>query len=146
MILVVYLKMNLILYFYNMHKKIKILKKVNYNDLENYTKIIKVKYLYCLLIFQEWLTDDEIENLDMTNFVFPWKRNQDWYFSEKIDDDRWYELKNVYFSKEPLEDLLYEYLDFLPDVDLYMYVKIWEKNWYLKNPKEYFKLYLEPTY
>ncbi|MDP2090772.1 MAG: hypothetical protein Q8K30_04200 [Candidatus Gracilibacteria bacterium] len=124
----------------------KILKKITYNDLENYTEIIKVKYLYCLLVFQEGIPEEDIDKLDMSNFVFPGKRNWDWYFSEKVDDDRGYELKNVYFSKEPLEDLLYEYLDFLPDVDLYMYVKIGEVNGYLKNPKQYFKQYLESTY
>ncbi|MDD2871161.1 MAG: hypothetical protein PHS49_04155 [Candidatus Gracilibacteria bacterium] len=124
----------------------KILKSISYNDLENYTEIIKVKYLFCLLVFQEGFTEWEIDKLDMTHFVFPGKRNWDWYFSEKIDDKRGYELKNVYFSKEPLDNLLYEYIDFLPDVDLYMYVKIGETNGYLKNPKQYFKQYLEPTY
>jgi len=133
-----------LLFYYK--KKMKTLKRLNYNDLENYTEILKVKYLYCLLVFQEDLTEEEIDKLDMTSFVFPWKRNWDWYFSEKTNDARWYDLYNVYFSKEPLDNLFYEYLDFLPDVDLYMYVKIWEKNWYLKDPKQYFKQYLEPTY
>lgn len=117
------------------------LKKVYYHQLEKVKDIIKVKEIYCM----PWLIEEEEwDKLNMENFILPWKRNWDWYFS----NDNWNEwlekLENVYFSKKPLEELLYEYVDYFPDVDLYIYVKVWEKNWVLLDPKEYFKLFLEP--
>ena len=120
----------------------KVLKKVYYHQLEKVKGILKVKEIYCM----PWLIEaEEWDDLNMDNFIFPWKRNWDWYFS----NDNWNEdlekLENVYFSKDPLEELLYEYIDYFEEVDLYMYVKIWEINWVLLNPKEYFKLFLEPN-
>ena len=44
-----------------------------------------------------------------------------------------------------MEELLYEYVDYFEETETYMYVKIWEKNWYLLDPKEYFKLYSDPS-
>lgn len=119
----------------------RILKKVYYHQLEKVKDIIKVKEIYCM----PWLIEEEEwDKLNMENFIFPWKRNWDWYFS----NDNWNEwlekLENVYFSKNPLEELLYEYIDYFPDVELYMYAKIWEVNWVLLDPKDYFKLFLEP--
>lgn len=122
----------------------KILKKIYYHDLEKLKETIKVEKIYCLPVFGEGLTEEEIEKIDMKNFIFPWKRNWDWYFTEKINDKRLEKYTNVYFSKEPLEECLYEYVDYLQDVELYMFVKVWEKNWILKDPVDYFKLYLEP--
>ncbi len=119
----------------------KILKKVYYHQLEKVKDILKVKEIYCM----PWIIEEEEwDKLKMDEFIFPWKRNWDWYFSS----DNWNEwlekYENVYFSKEPMEELLYEYIDYFPDVDLYMYVKVWEKNNILLNPKDYFKLFLEP--
>jgi len=111
----------------------KILKKVYYHQLEKVKDILKVKEIY----YMPWLTEEEEEgNLNMDNFIFPWKINWDWYFSDN-NWNKWLEkLENVYFSKEPLEALLYEYVDYFPDVELYMYVKIWEVNWILIDPKD----------
>jgi len=122
----------------------KTLKKVYYHQLEKVKEILKVKEIYCMA----WLTQTEEviewDNLNMDNFIFPWKRNWDWYFSDNTWNKGLEKLENVYFSKNTLEELLYEYVDYFPDVELYMYVKIWEVNWVLLNPKEYFKLFSEP--
>ncbi len=120
----------------------KVLKKVYYHQFEKVKDILKVKEIYRM----PWLIEEEEwDNLNMDNFIFPWKRNWDWYFSDD-NWNKWLEkLENVYFSKEPLEELLYEYVDYFPDVDLYMYVKVWEKNNILLEPKDYFKLFLEPN-
>lgn len=120
----------------------KTLKKVYYHQLENLKGVLKVKEIYCM----PWLIEaEEWDKLNMDNFIFPWKSNWDWYFS----DDNWNKglekYENVYFSKELLEDCLYEYVDYFPDVELHMYVKVWEVNWVLLAPKEYFKLFLEPN-
>ncbi len=120
----------------------KILKKVHYHQLEKVKNIIKVKEIYCM----PWLIhEEELEQeINMNEFIFPWKRNWDWYFSSDNWNKDLEKMENVYFSKEPLEELLYEHIDYFPDVELYMYVKIWEKNNVLLDPKEYFKLFLEP--
>lgn len=123
----------------------KTLKKVYYHQLEKVKDILKVKEIYCIPVFGEWLSEKDINKIDMDNFIFPWKRNWDWYFSEDNWNKYIEKLENVYFSKEPLEELLYEYIDYFPDVDLYMYVKVWEINWVLLDPKDYFKLYSEPN-
>ncbi len=119
----------------------KTLKKVYYHQLEKVKDILKVKEIYRI----PWLIEEEEwENLNMNDFIFPWKRNWDWYFSSDNWNQNIEKFENVYFSKEPLEELLYKYVDYFPDVDLYLYVKIWEVNWILLDPEEYFKLYLEP--
>ena len=113
-----------------------ILKKVYYHQLEKVKNIVKVKEIYCMA----WLIhEEELEQeINMDEFIFPWKRNWDWYFSSDNWNKDLEKMENVYFSKEPLEELLYEFIDYFPDVELYMYVKIWEKNNVLIDPKEYF--------
>lgn len=120
----------------------KTLKKVYYHQLEKVKDILKVKEVYRI----PWLIEEEEwDNLNMNDFIFPWKRNWDWYFFTDNWNQDIEKLESVYFSREPLEELLYEYIDYFPDVDLYLYVKVWEKNWILLDPEEYFKLYLEPN-
>lgn len=122
----------------------KTLNKVYYHQLEKVKDILKVKEIFCIPVLGEWLSEEEVDEINMDNFIFPWKRNWDRYFSE----DNWCKYiekyQNVYFSKKPLEDFLYEYVDYFPDVELYLYVKIWEVNWILLDPKDYFELYLNP--
>lgn len=122
----------------------KTLKKVYYHQLEKVKDILKVKEIFCIPVFWEWLSEEEVDEIDMQNFIFPWKRNWDWYFTKDNWNKYIEKYENVYFSKEPLEELLYEYIDYLPDVELYMYVKVWEKNNVFVDPKEYFKPYLDP--
>ncbi len=122
----------------------KTLNKVYYHQLEKVKDILKVKEIFCIPVLGEWLSEEEVDEINMDNFIFPWKRNWDRYFTK----DNWSKYiekyQNVYFSKKPLEDFLYEYVDYFPDVELYLYVKIWEVNWILLDPKDYFKLYLNP--
>lgn len=119
------------------------LKTVNYKQLENLRELTKVEKLYCLPVNWLWLSEVEAEKVDMTDFIFTWKRNWDRYFTKKVDCEWLEKMENVYFSKEPMEELLYEYIDYIEETETFIYVKVWEKNWCLIDPKEYFKPYLE---
>lgn len=99
----------------------KTLKKVYYHQLEKVKDILKVEKIFCIPVFQEWFSEDEIEKIKMNNFLTVWKRNWDWYFSE----DNWYEniekINNVYFSKNILNSKKFEFLDFLDELELYIF-------------------------
>ena len=96
-------------------------KKIFYDDLEDLKEIIKVEKLYCLPILWSGLTEKEIDKVDMKYFIFPWKRNWDWYFTEKIHDNRCETLENIYFSKEILDNNQFEYVDCVPETEVYMF-------------------------
>jgi hypothetical protein len=129
--------------YYFIIQPMEYLKTVNYKQLENLRELTKVEKLYCLPINWLWLSQKQVDKIDTTDFIYPWKRNRDRYFTKKIECKWLEELKNVYFSKERLEELLFEYVDYIEETETFIYVKVWEENWYLVNPKEYFKPYLE---
>jgi hypothetical protein len=59
----------------------------------------------------------------MKNFIFVGKRNRDWYFTERTNDVRCEEIQNIYFSKDNLiSNNKLEYLDYIPEVDVYMFI------------------------
>ena len=101
----------------------KILKKIDYQKIDNLKETVKVKEIYCLPVFREGVTPEEADELDMTNFIHPWKENWDWYFSEKIDDKRLELIEDVYFSKEDLNNKKFDYLDYILEADVYMFTK-----------------------
>ncbi len=100
----------------------KTLKKVYYENLEKINGVINVKELYCLPVFQEWLNDNEIEKIDMQSFIFAWKSNFDWYFSEKLNHNKLEKINNVYFSKTILNKNKYEILDFISEINVYIFI------------------------
>jgi hypothetical protein len=104
----------------------KILKKVYYHQLEKVKDILKVKEIYRM----PWIIhEEELEKeINMDEFIFPWKRNWDFYFSSNNWNKNLEKIENVYFSKNDLDKWKYEFIDYFPDVDLLMYVKFWEKN------------------
>lgn len=99
----------------------KTLKKVYYHQIEKIKDILKVDSLFCIPIFQEWLSDKEINKIKMDNFLSVGKRNFDWYFSENNWNKYLEEIKNVYFSKKILDNNNFEYLDFFDELDLYLF-------------------------
>jgi len=96
-----------------------ILKKVYYHQLEKVKDILKVKEIFCIPVFREWLSEKEIDEIKMNNFLTVWKQNFDWFFSE----NNWYKIiekiENVYFSKKLLENK--KYLDYIDELKLYMF-------------------------
>ena len=102
----------------------KTLNKVYYHQLEKVKDILKVKEIFCIPVLTAWLSEQEAEEINMDNFIFPWKRNWDRYFTKNNWSKYIEKYQNVYFSKKPLEELFYEYIDYFPDVELYLYVKI----------------------
>lgn len=96
---------------------------IRFHDLKNLKKSIKWEKLYLLPVFSEWFTKKEIDKIDMDNFLFPWWRNRDWYFAKKIDDERCEEINQVYFTKKELNKNKFEYLDFIPEIDVYIFTK-----------------------
>ena len=99
----------------------KTLKKVYYHQLEKVKETLKVEQLYCIPVFQESLSEKEIENLKMDNFLSVWRRNFDWYFSENNWNIQTEKLENIYFSKEKLDHEKFEYLDFIDELEIYMF-------------------------
>jgi len=49
----------------------KILKKIDYQKIDNLKETVKVKEIYCLPVFREGVTPEEADELDMTNFIHP---------------------------------------------------------------------------
>lgn len=99
------------------------LKRVIYDTLEELNETTRIERIFRIPVFSAWLTDDEIDRIDMKNFVFPGKRNYDWYFSEKTDSEICEEWSNVYLSKTYLEDNKYEYLDYVEEAEVYMFIE-----------------------
>jgi len=100
-----------------------ILNKVYYHQLEKVKDILKVKEIFCIPVFQEWLSEEEIEKIKMDQFLTVWRKNFDWYFSE----DNWYsnieKFENIYFSKYELKDKKIEFLDFIDELELYIFIE-----------------------
>lgn len=99
------------------------LKRVLYENLEELKEITRIEKIFRIPVFSAWLSNVDIDSIDMKNFVFPGKRNYDWYFSEKSNNKVCEEWRNVYLSKTYLEDVKYEYLDFIEEVDVYMFIE-----------------------
>ena len=98
------------------------LKKVYYNQLEKVRDILKVEEIYYIPVFEEWLSEDEIEKIKMDSFLSVWRKNFDWYFSKNNWNKILEKLKNVYFSKYNLDNKKFKYLDFLDELELYMFI------------------------
>lgn len=100
-----------------------ILNKVYYHQLEKVKDILKVKEIFCIQVFQEWLSEEEIEKIKMDQFLTVWRKNFDWYFSE----DNWYsnieKFENIYFSKYDLKDKKIKFLDFIDELELYIFIE-----------------------
>ncbi len=103
----------------------KTLKKVYYHQLEKIKDTLKVREIFCIPVFQEGLSEKDIKKINMNNFLTVWRRNFDWYFSENNGSKQIEKLENIYFSKSVLVGQEFEYLDFLDEVELYMFI---EKN------------------
>lgn len=99
------------------------LKTINYIQLENLKETTKVKQVFCLPVFWEWFSEEEADEIDMINFIHVWRKNWDWYFTKKIDDERCEELNNVYFSKEPLRETIYFFIDYIIETETYIYLR-----------------------
>jgi len=96
---------------------------ISFDVLKNLTKPMKREKLYFLPIFSQGFTENEINKINMQDFLFPWWRNRDWYFAKKINDERCEEIKEVYFTKKQLNTNQFEYLDFIPEIDVYIFTK-----------------------
>jgi len=101
----------------------KVLKKVYYHQLEKVKDILKVKEIFCIPVFQEWLSEKEIDKINMDNFLMIWRKNFDWYFSEDNWNDNIEKFENVYFSKYNLKNKKLEYWDFIDELQLYMFIE-----------------------
>jgi len=101
----------------------KILNKVYYHQLEKVKDILKVKEIFCIPIFQEWLSEKEIDEIKMDSFLTVWKRNFDWYFSENNWSNNIEKIENIYFSKNFLKSEKLKYLDFLDELKLYIFIE-----------------------
>lgn len=101
----------------------RILKTINYIQLESLKELTKVKKVFCLPVLWEGISEEEVDKLDMENFIHVWKKNWDWYFTKKVDDERCEEFNDVYFSKVPLRDTLYDFWDYIIETDTYIYLK-----------------------
>lgn len=101
----------------------KTLKKICYDEIEKINWVIKLEKIYCLPVFQEWLSEKQIEKIDMQNFIFAWKRNWDWYFLDKIKNKYIEKIENVYFSKNELDSNEFEYFDFISEIWIYLFLK-----------------------
>ncbi len=101
----------------------KILNKVYYHQLEKVKDILKVKEIFCIPVFQERLSEKEIDEIKMDNFLTVWRRNFDWYFSENNWSNNMEKFENIYFSKKNLKSKKLEYLDFLDELKLYIFIE-----------------------
>jgi len=109
------------------------LKKLSYKDYTEIKEDFKVEKIYFLPVVWEWISDEELENIDKSNLLFVWKRNWDWYLSEPVNDPRCEELRNVYFFNDASRDMYFEYMDIDPVSKRFVYVKHWEDNWVLTS-------------
>lgn len=108
----------------------KIVNKLSYRSLKTIKEDFKVKKIYCLPVFWEWITEKELENIDETRVLFWWNRNWDWYFPEQVNDSRCEEFRNIYFFKERLiDESSFEWIDYEPVYGFHLYLKKWEDNW-----------------
>lgn len=96
---------------------------ISFHDLKDLKKPIRWEKLYLLPIFSEWFTEREINKIDMEDFLFPWWKNRDRYFAKKVEDNRCEEINEVYFTKEQLNLNKFEYIDFIPEIDVYIFSK-----------------------
>lgn len=106
----------------------KYLKTINYKQLDKLKELTKVEKVYCLPVNWLWLSEKQVNKIDTTDFIYPWKKNWDMYFTKKIKIKWLEELKNVYFSKVRLEESFFEYIDYIEETETFMYVKVWEEN------------------
>jgi len=96
---------------------------ISFDILRELKEPIKWGKLYFLPIFSEWFTENEINKINMQDFLFPWWRNRDRYFAKRIDHERCEEINEVYFTKKQLNINKFEYLDFIPEIDVYIFTK-----------------------
>jgi len=101
----------------------KTLKKVYYHQLEKVKDILKVKEIFCIPVFQEWLSEKEIDKIKMDNFLTIWRKNFDWYFTEDNWNNNIEKFENVYFSKYDLKNKNLEFWDFIDELQLYMFIE-----------------------
>ena len=48
----------------------KTLNKVYYHQLEKVKDILKVKEIFCIPVLGEWLSEKEVDEINMDNFIF----------------------------------------------------------------------------
>jgi len=101
----------------------KTLKKIYYDEIEKINWIVKLEKIYRLPVFQEWFSEKQIEQIDMKNFIFAWKRNWDWYFLEKVENKFIEKVENIYFSKNELNSNEFVFFDFIYEIWVYLFLK-----------------------
>lgn len=110
-------------YLYLCFQNMKRRKRISYNELQEINEVIRLDSVFCLPVFREWISTEQTDKLIWESFIEVWKSNWDWYFLNPVNHKYCQEVIWVYFSKIPLRNTIYDILDYLPGLKIYMFTR-----------------------